>query len=205
MDQYLLVRLTPRARRIAKAAKDEARKLKHNYIGTEHLLLALTSADDGIAVRALESLGASVDAVREQVIDIIGEGQQRPTGRIPLTPRAKKALELALYGEGRPPYELADSEHLLLGLIREGEGVAAQVLGGLGVSLEQVRLRVHLLMDGLPLPGEVSDLDEPPTPDPGFTLSVNDGVELLTALVVVCLPDGTVRYAQFDRATGMWQ
>ncbi len=126
MDQYLLVRLTPRARRIAKAAKDEARKLKHNYIGTEHLLLALTSADDGIAVRALESLGASVDAVREQVIDIIGEGQQRPTGRIPLTPRAKKALELALYGEGRPPHELAPGQyqqlagdHLVFAVVEE--------------------------------------------------------------------------------------
>src|SRR5262249_1369865 len=122
--------------------------LNHNYIGTEHILLGLIHEGDGVAVKALESLGISLDAVRQQVEEIIGRGPQAPSGHIPFTPRAKKGFELAL----REALPLGDNyigtEHILLGLIREGDGVAAQVLVKLGGDLNRVRQRVIQLLHG---------------------------------------------------------
>ena len=121
-------RFTDRARRVVVLAQEEARMLSHNYIGTEHILLGLIHEGDGIAAKALESLGVSLEAVRAQVEEIIGQGQQAPSGHIPFTPRAKKVLELSLREALQLGHNYIGTEHILLGLIREGEGVAAQVL-----------------------------------------------------------------------------
>ena len=121
-------RFTDRARRVVVLAQEEARMLNHNYIGTEHILLGLIHEGEGVAAKALESLGISLDAVREQVQEIIGQGQQAPSGHIPFTPRAKKVLELSLREALQLGHNYIGTEHILLGLIREGEGVAAQVL-----------------------------------------------------------------------------
>jgi ATP-dependent Clp protease ATP-binding subunit ClpC len=141
-------RFTDRARRVVVLAQEEARMLNHNYIGTEHLLLGLIHEGEGVAARALESLGVSLETVRLQVEEIIGQGQQAPSGHIPFTPRAKKVIELA----GREAIDLGHNyigtEHLLLGLIREGDGVAAQTLAKLGVDLHGVRLKVVELLHG---------------------------------------------------------
>ena len=120
--------------------------LNHNYIGTEHILLGLIHEGEGVAAKALESLGISLDAVREQVQDIIGQGQQQPTGHIPFTPRAKKVLEPAARGAAAG-HNYIGTEHML-GLIREGEGVAAQVLVKLGADLNRVRQQVIQLLSG---------------------------------------------------------
>jgi hypothetical protein len=117
-------RFTDRARRVVVLAQEEAKMLNHNYIGTEHILLGLIHEGEGVAAKALESLGISLDAVREQVQDIIGQGQQQPTGHIPFTPRAKKVLELSLREALQLGHNYIGTEHILLGLIREGEGVA---------------------------------------------------------------------------------
>ena len=128
-------RFTDRARRVVVLAQEEARMLNHNYIGTEHILLGLIHEGDGVAARALESLGISLDAVRQQVEEIIGQGQQAPSGHIPFTPRAKKVLELSLREALQLGHNYIGTEHILLGLIREGDGVAAQVLVKLGADL----------------------------------------------------------------------
>ena len=143
-------RFTDRARRVVVLAQDEARMLNHNYIGTEHILLGLIHEGEGVAAKALESLGISLDVVRQQVVDIIGEGQQAPTGHIPFTPRAKKVLELSLREALQLGHNHIGTEHILLGLIREGEGVAAQVLGNLGADLGRVRQQVLQLLQGQP-------------------------------------------------------
>ena len=121
-------RFTDRARRVVVLAQEEARMLNHNYIGTEHILLGLNHEGEGVASKALESLGISLESVREQVQEIIGQGQQAPSGHIPFTPRAKKVLELSLREALQLGHNYIGTEHILLGLIREGEGVAAQVL-----------------------------------------------------------------------------
>ena len=121
-------RFTDRARRVVVLAQEEARMLSHNYIGTEHILLGLIHEGEGVAAKALESLGISLEAVRAQVEEIIGQGQQAPSGHIPFTPRAKKVLELSLREALQLGHNYIGTEHILLGLIREGEGVAAQVL-----------------------------------------------------------------------------
>ncbi len=141
-------RFTDRARRVIVLAQDEARMLDHNYIGTEHILLGLIHEGEGVAAKALESLGISLDAVRDQVEDIIGRGQQAPTGHIPFTPRAKKVLELSLREALQINHSYIGTEHILLGLIREGEGVAAQVLIKLGADLNRVRSQVLQLLSG---------------------------------------------------------
>src|SRR6187397_2651656 len=141
-------RFTDRARRVVVLAQEEARMLNHNYIGTEHILLGLIHEGEGVAAKALESLGISLDAVREQVQDIIGQGQQQPTGHIPFTPRAKKVLELSLREALQLGHNYIGTEHILLGLIREGEGVAAQVLVKLGADLNRVRQQVIQLLSG---------------------------------------------------------
>jgi ATP-dependent Clp protease ATP-binding subunit ClpA len=135
-------RFTDRARRVVVLAQEEARLLNHNYIGTEHLLLGLIHEGEGVAAMALESLGISLEAVRAQVEEIIGQGQSAPTGHIPFTPRAKKVLELSLREATQLGHNYIGTEHILLGLIREGEGVAAQVLVKLGADLSRVRQQV---------------------------------------------------------------
>ncbi|CAN5649212.1 ATP-dependent Clp protease ATP-binding subunit [soil metagenome] len=141
-------RFTDRARRVVVLAQEEARMLNHNYIGTEHILLGLIHEGEGVAAKALESLGISLEAVRQQVEEIIGQGQQAPSGHIPFTPRAKKVLELSLREALQLGHNYIGTEHILLGLIREGEGVAAQVLGKLGADLNRVRQQVIQLLSG---------------------------------------------------------
>ena len=139
-------RFTDRARRVVVLAQEEARMLNHNYIGTEHILLGLIHEGEGVAAKALESLGISLEAVRQQVEEIIGQGQQAPSGHIPFTPRAKKVLELSLREALQLGHNYIGTEHILLGLIREGEGVAAQVLVRLGADLNRVRQQVIQLL-----------------------------------------------------------
>ena len=141
-------RFTDRARRVVVLAQDEARMLNHDYIGTEHILLGLIHEGQGVAARALESLGISLEAVRQQVQEIIGQGQQPPPGHIPFTPRAKKVLELSLREAQELDHNYIGTEHILLGLIREGKGVAAQVLAKLGADLNRVRQQVIQLLHG---------------------------------------------------------
>ncbi|WP_111766654.1 ATP-dependent Clp protease ATP-binding subunit [Nakamurella deserti] len=141
-------RFTDRARRVVVLAQEEARLLNHNYIGTEHILLGLIHEGEGVAAKALESLGIALEGVRSQVEEIIGQGQQAPSGHIPFTPRAKKVLELSLREALQLGHNYIGTEHILLGLIREGEGVAAQVLIKLGADLNRVRQQVLQLLSG---------------------------------------------------------
>ncbi|MFM8388722.1 MAG: ATP-dependent Clp protease ATP-binding subunit, partial [Actinomycetota bacterium] len=141
-------RFTDRARRVVVLAQEEARLLNHSYIGTEHILLGLIHEGEGVAAKALESLSISLEAVRAQVEDIIGQGGSSPSGHIPFTPRAKKVLELSLREALQLGHNYIGTEHILLGLIREGEGVAAQVLVKLGADLGRVRQQVIQLLSG---------------------------------------------------------
>ncbi len=140
--------------------------LNHNYIGTEHILLGLIHEGEGVAAKALDSLGIDLDAVRQQVEEIVGQGQADPTGHIPFTPRAKKVLELALREGLQLGHNYIGTEHILLGLIREGEGVAAQVLQKLGADLDRVRQTVIQLLsgsaggEGETTPAETEELSE---------------------------------------------
>ena len=145
-------RFTDRARRVVVLAQEEARQLSHSYIGTEHVLLGLIHEGEGVAAKALESLGISLEAVRGQVEEIIGRGGSAPSGHIPFTPRAKKVLELSLREALQLGHNYIGTEHILLGLIREGEGVAAQVLVKLGADLSRVRQTGHPAALGLPGP-----------------------------------------------------
>src|SRR5574340_1237562 len=141
-------RFTEKARRVVVYAQEEARMLNQNYIGTEHLLLGLIREQEGIAAKALESLDISLEDVHQQVEELIGRGTYVPTGHIPFTPRAKKVLELSLREALQLGHNYIGTEHILLGLIREGEGVAAQVLLNLGADLEKVRSAVIQLLSG---------------------------------------------------------
>jgi ATP-dependent Clp protease ATP-binding subunit ClpC len=143
-------RFTDRARRVVVLAQEEARMLHHNYIGTEHILLGLIREGEGVAAKALESLGISLEAVRQQVGEIIGQGQQAPSGHIPFTPRAKNVLELSLREALQLGHNYIGTEHILLGLIREGEGAAAQVLVKLGGDPSRIRQQVNQLLQGSP-------------------------------------------------------
>ena len=141
-------RFTDRARRVVVLAQEEARMLSHDYIGTEHILLGLIHEGEGVAARALESLGIGLETVRQEVEEIIGRGREAPGGHIPFTPRAKKVLELSLREALQLGHNYIGTEHILLGLIREGEGVAAQVLVRLGADLNRVRQEVISLLAG---------------------------------------------------------
>src|SRR6201989_807365 len=138
-------RFTDRARRVVVLAQEEARMLNHNYTATEHILLGLIHEGEGVAAKSLESLGISLEGVRSQVEEIIGQGQQAPSGHIPFTPRAKKVLELSLREALQLGHNYIGTEHILLGLIREGDGVAAQVLVKLGADLNRGRQVIQLL------------------------------------------------------------
>jgi ATP-dependent Clp protease ATP-binding subunit ClpC len=141
-------RFTDRARRVVILAEEEARMLNHNYIGTEHILLGLIHEGEGPAAKALTGLGISLDAVRQQVEETIGKGKVVSSGHIPFTPRAKKVLELSLRESKQLGHSHIDTEHILLGLLREGEGAAAQVLQTLGADLNRVRQQVVDLVSG---------------------------------------------------------
>ena len=141
-------RFTDRARRVVVLAQDEARGLKHNYIGTEHLLLGLISEGEGVAAKALGTMGIKGEAVRASVIEIIGEGEKPVEGHIPFTPRAKRVFELSLREALQLGHNYIGTEHLLLGLLKEGEGVAAQVLTKQGADLAQVRQTVIQMLSG---------------------------------------------------------
>jgi ATP-dependent Clp protease ATP-binding subunit ClpC len=161
-------RFTDRSRRVVVLAQEEARMLNHNYIGTEHILLGLVHEGEGVAARALGSMSISLEAIRREVQEAIGQGQAAPTGHIPFTPRAKKVLELSLREALQLGHNYIGTEHILLGLVREGEGVAAQVLEKLGASLDRVRLAVIQLLSGYPGgPGqETWPIEEPTTAEP---------------------------------------
>jgi prophage maintenance system killer protein len=142
----LFRRFTPEAREVVIGSQEEARQLHHNYIGTEHILLGLLREGKGVAAQALDAVGITREAVRQQVLDIIGEGLQPPSGHIRFTPRAKKVLELALRESVRMGHLYIGSEHILLGLVREGSGIAAQVLTSLGASGPRIRDQVDDLL-----------------------------------------------------------
>src|SRR5690242_18447305 len=135
-------KFTERARKVLTLAQEEAQRFNHNYIGTEHLLLGLVREGDGVAARVLNNLGVELHKVRSAVEFIIGRGDRAVMGEIGLTPRAKKVIELAVDEARRLNHHYIGTEHLLLGLVREGEGIAAGVLESLGVSLEKVRQQV---------------------------------------------------------------
>ncbi|WP_281898007.1 Clp protease N-terminal domain-containing protein, partial [Phytohabitans aurantiacus] len=143
-------RFTDRSRRVIVLAQEEARMANHHYIGTEHILLGLVHEGEGVAAKALQSLGVSLEGVRQQVEEIIGQGQQGPGGHVPFTPRAKKVLELSLRESLQLGHNYIGTEHILLGLLREGEGVAAQVLVKLGADRARVRQQVIQLLSGHP-------------------------------------------------------
>ena len=141
-------RFTDRARRVVVAAQEAARRLDYYHIGTEHILLGLVHDEvGGVAAKALESLGASAQAVRQDVEEIIGRGEKAPSGHIPFTPQAKTVLSLSLAESRALGHDYIGTEHILLGLIREGDGVAAQVLARLGVTLDSARVQVTRLLD----------------------------------------------------------
>jgi ATP-dependent Clp protease ATP-binding subunit ClpC len=142
-------RFTDRARYAVVTAQEEARRLSHNYIGTEHLLLGLLRTQQGLAARALTAMDVALDDVRAEVESLIGEGQETPAAHIPFTPRAKKVLELSLREAVRLRHHYIGTEHLLLGLIREGEGVGAQVLRARGLDLAAITTKVHEMMEGV--------------------------------------------------------
>ena len=140
-------RFTDRARRVVVLAQEEARMLNHNYIGTEHILLGLIHEGEGVAAKALESLGIALEGVRQQVEEIIGQGQQAPSGHIPFTPRAKKVIELSLREAiAMKSRSIADG-HLTLGLLREGEGLAMKVLHDRGVDPVSLRRDLELALN----------------------------------------------------------
>ena len=141
-------RFTDRGRRVVVLAQEEARLLNHDYIGTEHILLGLIHEGEGVAARTLTALDISLEAVRAEVEEIVGQGERPPTGQIPFTPRAKKTLELSLREAMNLGHNYIGTEHILLGLIREGEGVAAQVLLKLGAGLDRVRQQVIQELSG---------------------------------------------------------
>ncbi len=153
-----LSRFTRRARRVIALAQEEAQRLNHNYIGTEHLLLGLIREGEGLAAQVLQKLGITLDEARKRVEFIIGQGKREITGEFPLTPRAKKVLHLAFEEATHLGHQFVGTEHLLLGLIREGEGIAAGVLNNLGIKLDEARAEtiqmVNTKLEAQPLPAE---------------------------------------------------
>ncbi|MEX2372345.1 MAG: Clp protease N-terminal domain-containing protein, partial [Dehalococcoidia bacterium] len=150
-------KFTERARRVLTLAQEEAQRFNHSYIGTEHLLLGLVREGDGVAAKVLGNLGVELNKVRSAVEFIIGRGDRQASGEIGLTPRAKKVIELAVDEARRLQHSYIGTEHLLLGLVREGEGIAAGVLESLGVNLERVRAETQrILAQSQPQGGQAS-------------------------------------------------
>jgi hypothetical protein len=148
-------RFTVQARQVVVLGQEEARALGHDYMGTEHLLLGLLSEGGGVAVQVLQKAGIALDGVRAEIVEIVGHGEDAPTGRIPFTPRAKKVMELALRESLQLRNNFIGTEHILLGLIREGDGLAAQILVKLGADLKQLHSSVLDLLKQ-PNPGPPS-------------------------------------------------
>jgi len=169
-------RFTDRARRVVVLAQEEARLLNHNYIGTEHLLLGLLHEGEGVAAHALTEMGIALGDVRRAVEQIIGEGGRAPSGHIPFTPRSKKVLELSLREAMQLGHDYIGTEHILLGLIREGEGVGAQVVTGFGVDLSRVRQTVIQLLSGYAARGETAEFVSLPRPP----IEEQHGVAMMT-------------------------
>src|SRR6478752_5510988 len=144
----LFERFTERARQVVVLAQEEARTLKHNYIGTEHILLGLLREEEGLAARVLESLDITVERVRAQVVRIVGSGEEVTSGQIPFTPRAKKVLELALREALSLGHNYIGTEHILLGLVRENEGVAARILLDFDADAEKIRNEIIRMLSG---------------------------------------------------------
>ena len=164
-------RFTDPARRVVVLAQEEARLLNHNYIGTEHILLGLIHEGEGVAARGLQSLGIRLDSVRSQVLEKTGKGHQSPSGHIPFTPRAKKVLELSLREALQLGHNYIGTEHILLGLIREGGGVAAQVLEEIGADLSEIRHSVLRLLSG-------GAGEDPPASGPVYARAPVDSITL---------------------------
>jgi ATP-dependent Clp protease ATP-binding subunit ClpC len=141
-------RFTERARQVVVLAQDEARALKHNYIGTEHILLGLLREEEGLAARVLESLDISVEGVRAQVARFVGQGDEVTSGQIPFTPRAKRVLELALREAVALGHNYIGNQHILLGLVRENEGVAARILLDFDADAEKIRNEIIRMLSG---------------------------------------------------------
>jgi ATP-dependent Clp protease ATP-binding subunit ClpC len=196
-------RFTDRARRVVVLAEEEARMLSHNWIGTEHILLGLIREGDGVAAKALESLGIRLQAVRQQVEEIIGQGQQVPSEGISLTPRAKKVLELALRESLQLGHNYVGTEHILLGLIREGNGVAAQVLVHQGAELDRVRQQVIGLISGQqPQPGRRPPREGAPMTEVQARLDAVEGRLAALEQRVGTGPDTTDLDEQIERVRG---
>jgi ATP-dependent Clp protease ATP-binding subunit ClpA len=155
-------RFTERARQVVVLAQDESRLLKHNYIGTEHLLLGLLREEEGLAARVLESLDVTVEEVRAQVTRIVGPGDEVTSGQIPFTPRAKRVLELSLREALSLGHDYIGTEHILLGLAREGEGVANHILADLGTDADRLRNEVIRLLGAAEQPVSEPQLSTPP-------------------------------------------
>jgi ATP-dependent Clp protease ATP-binding subunit ClpC len=175
-------RFTDRARRVVVVAQEESRNLGHNYIGTEHILLGLISIGGGVAAKTLESLGVSDQDIRQQVGEKVGRGQLSPTGHIPFTPRAKRVLELSLRESIQLCHNYIGTEHILLALIREGEGVAAQVLTGLGVKLIDTRNEVLRVLEEAgqgPATGRITRAEWRPRAWPGDVEEIKKALALI--------------------------
>jgi ATP-dependent Clp protease ATP-binding subunit ClpC len=202
-------RFTDRARRVVVLAQEEARMLNHNYIGTEHILLGLIHEGEGVAAKALEALGLSLKDVRGEVEEIIGQGQSVPTGQIPFTPRAKKVLELSLRESLQLGHNYIGTEHILLGLVREGEGVGAQVLQKRGADLDSVRAKVVSLLSGFTPGGEIGaepevrEHDEPLCPRCRRRLAENAAYRVLDVTAATEGDPREVTFA-FCRSCGTW-
>ena len=192
-------KFTDKARRVVVLAQEEAKLLNHNYIGTEHILLGLIHEGEGVAAKALESLGINLDSVRDQVQEIIGQGQQAPSGHIPFTPRAKKVLELSLREALQLGHSYIGTEHLLLGLIREGEGVAAQVLTRLGADTNRVRQQVIQLLSGFQGKETVQVGGEQVAPQKGSQILDQYGKNLTQAAAEGKLDPGIGREREIER------
>jgi ATP-dependent Clp protease ATP-binding subunit ClpA len=178
-------RFAERARQVIVLAQDEARALKHNYIGTEHILLGLLREEEGLAARVLESLDISVEEVRAQVASIDGQGAEVTGGQIPFTPRAKKVLELALREALELGHDYIDTEHILLGLVGENEGVAARILLDFDADAEKIRNEVIRMLS--PSEGKPTDSvratasrTEQPEPTTGPDDGIADSIRALT-------------------------
>ena len=165
-------RFTERARQVVVFAQSEAQALKHNYLGTEHLLLGLLREEEGLAARVLESFDVTVEEVRAQVARIIGQGEEAAAGQIPFTPRAKRVLELALREAVDMNHNYIGTEHVLLGLVREGEGVAVQILADLGADAEALRSEVIRTLSG----AEARRKREPPRSKWEYTVRTLEGM-----------------------------
>jgi ATP-dependent Clp protease ATP-binding subunit ClpC len=181
----LFERFTDRARLVVVQAQEEARMLNHNYLGTEHILLGLIHEGEGVAAKALEALGISLEAVRQQVEEIIGQGQQAPSGHIPFRPEAKKVLELSLQESRVLGLHYIGTEHILLALIRQGDGVAAQVLADQGAGLDRVRQQVIKLL--------LRYLTRQPAPPQADLASRNETIERLRDLLRQYPDEGVAR------------